>query len=251
MKNKTKAELIVALDVYSLAEAGALVDKLAPVVDIFKIGSQLFTACGPAVVRFVEARGKRVFLDLKFHDIPNTVANAVTSAVGLSVALERALKTSSKKNSEKIQGLFMMTLHTLGGVEMMKSAVEAAAKEAERIKVQKPLIVGVTVLTSEAKNDNIQPLVIERAKLAQQAGLDGIVASVQEAEIIRREFGEKFVIVTPGIRPSGAEAADQKRIAMPAQAVKNGSNYLVVGRPIVEAADPLKAAKDIVEEINS
>lgn len=248
-KRKNKAELIVALDVETLAETRELVDSLAGCVDIFKVGSQLFTACGPAAVRFIQARGKKVFLDLKFHDIPNTVANAVTSAVNLSEAVEK--HTPSGKGNPKIHGLFMYTVHTLGGLEMMKKAVETATKTAAKIKVAKPLTVGVTVLTSEAKKDNILTLVLERADLARQAGLDGVVASPHEAEFIRKEFGKDFIIVTPGIRPSGASAGDQKRIATPKSAVQSGSNFLVVGRPIVEAKDPVKAAQEILKEINA
>ena len=246
---KKKAELILALDVDTLAEVRTLVDHLSPVVDIYKIGSQLFTACGPAVVRYVQAKGKRVFLDLKYHDIPNTVASAVRTAVGLSGAVERSAGISQKSQAPSAS-LFMLTVHTQGGAQMMKAAAEAGAKAAAEFKVTKPLIVGVTVLTSEAKKDNIQPLVLERAQMAQESGLDGVVASVQEAQTIRQKFGPKFVIVTPGIRPSGADAGDQKRIATPAEAVKNGSNYLVVGRPILEAPDPVKAAKQIISEIS-
>lgn len=249
-KENGTEKLIVALDVDSLAKVRSLVEDLAPAVDIFKVGSQLFTACGPAVVRFIEAKGKKVFLDLKFHDIPNTVASAVQSAVNLSVALERSSLIRKKKEDAKL-GLFMLTVHTLGGVEMMKAAVDAAAKTAQKAGVTKPLVVGVTVLTSQAKGDNIHDLVLERAMSAKEAGLDGVVASPQEAQLIRQKLGKDFVIVTPGIRPSGADAGDQKRIATPAEAIKSGSNYLVVGRPIVEAKDPLKAAQEILKEIHS
>lgn len=248
--SKNNAELIVALDVDTLSEVRALVEKLSPAVDIFKIGSRLFTACGPAAVRFVQAKGKRVFLDLKYHDIPNTVAGAVRTAVGLTKAVERS--SALLKNSKvKPTSLFMLTVHTIGGVEMMRAAAQAGAKAAQEFRVTKPLIVGVTVLTSEAKRDNIHTLVLERARLAQEAGLDGVVASVQEAQLIREELGPDFVIVTPGIRPAGAEAGDQKRVATPKEAVKNGSNYLVVGRPVLDAPDPLKAAKDIIKEMKS
>ena len=246
----TKAQLVVALDVESLAQVRELIERLSPIVDIFKVGSQLFTACGPVAVRFIQAKDKKVFLDLKYHDIPNTVANAIEAAVNLSVAVERSNSPKGKKGEMNL-GLFMLTVHTAGGVEMMKAAVEAATKAAQKIKVQKPLIVGVTVLTSEAKSDSIQPLVLERAHLAQQAGLDGVVASPQEAKFIRQEFGNNFIIVTPGIRPAGTEAGDQKRIATPTEAIQNGSNYLVVGRPIVEAKDPLKAAKEILREMEN
>lgn len=249
-KSTAKERLIVALDVDSLAGVRKLVEELSPVVDIFKVGSQLFTACGPAVVRFIEAKGKKVFLDLKFHDIPNTVAHAVESAVSLSVALERSSLLRRKQEDKKL-GLFMMTVHTVGGLEMMKAAAQAAARTAVKVGVNKPLVVGVTVLTSQVKSDNIHALVLERAFLAKQAGLDGVVASPQEAELLRKELGKDFVIVTPGIRLSGADVGDQKRVATPAAAIKSGSDYLVVGRPIVEAQSPLKAAQDILKEINS
>ena len=245
---KKKSQLIVALDVETLGEVKTLLDQLKKSVDIFKVGSQLFTACGPAAVRFIEAQGKKVFLDLKYHDIPNTVANSVKAAVGLSVALERTLGPAKAKEIKQL-GLFMMTIHTSGGLEMMKAAVESATKSAKDAKLPKPLIVGVTVLTSVEKNDSIHTLVLERAALAKQAGLDGVVASVDEAKLIRQKFGSDFVIVTPGIRPAGADAQDQQRIATPSAAMQSGSDYLVVGRPIVQAKDPAKVAKEILEEI--
>jgi len=217
--------IIVALDVETLDEAKALVKVLGDSVEVYKIGSQLFTAYGPQAVRDIAGMGKKIFLDLKFHDIPNTVANAVESATGL--------------------GVFMLTVHTIGGKEMMQAAVAAAQKKTPR-----PLIVGVTVLTSDAGASNVQSLVLERAKLAQEAGLDGVVASPQEAAMIRRELGPKFVIVTPGIRPASSDAGDQKRIATPADAIAAGSNYLVVGRPIVKAPSPKAAAQAILKEIN-
>lgn len=247
---KSKSQLIVALDVDSLAAARDLIDGLGDGVEIFKIGSQLFTACGPAVVRFVEARGKKVFLDLKFHDIPNTVASAVKAAVGLSVALERSTDFHNRKKPKQL-GLFMYTLHTCGGVDMMRAAVEAGVQEAQQTGVARPLAVGVTVLTSEAKTDNIRDLVLQRAALAKQAGLDGVVASCQEAQFIRQEFGKDFVIVTPGIRSAGEEVQDQQRVATAAEAVSSGSDFLVVGRPIVKAKDPRAAAKKILAEIQS
>ncbi len=246
---KNSPQLIVALDVNTLAEVRELVEKLDPVVDIYKVGSQLFTSSGPAAVRFVEARGKKVFLDLKFHDIPNTVASAVSSAVGLNVAIERSMNFKDHKKPLS-QSVFMMTLHTCGGLEMMKAAVDASTKTAQEIGVQRPLIVGVTVLTSDGRQDNLTDLVLERAKLAKAAGLDGVVASCHEAKMLREAFGPDFVIVTPGIRPAGADVGDQKRVATPAQAKENGSSFLVVGRPIIQAANPLKAAKEILEELN-
>ncbi|MFH1360992.1 MAG: orotidine-5'-phosphate decarboxylase [Candidatus Omnitrophota bacterium] len=238
MINK-KAQLIVALDVGSLEEAKGLIDTLSSVVDIFKVGSQLFTACGPTAVRFVQTRGKKVFLDLKYHDIPNTVANAVKEAVGLNI----------ENNSASSSGIEMMTLHTVGGQEMLIGAKEAVAKEAQDLNVQRPLLIGITVLTSQKKDDSIQSLVLERAKLAKDAGLDGVVASVQEAPLIRRTCGQDFIIVTPGIRPAGSSKDDQERVATPRKAIENGSNFLVVGRPITQSKTPLESAKQILEEM--
>lgn len=247
MKRK-KTQLVVALDVNSLGAVRDLVENLGDSVEIYKIGSQLFTACGPAAVRFIEAKGKKVFLDLKYHDIPNTVANAVEAAVNLSVALERCMDTGAKKVARQA-GLFMYTLHTAGGVEMMAAAARAATKAAQDIGVPKPLAVGVTVLTSEKKSESVLGQVLERALMAQKAGLDGVVASCQEAGFLRKEFGEDWVIVTPGIRPAGESAQDQERIATPQVAVQSGSDFLVVGRPIVQAANPLEAAQRILAEM--
>lgn len=229
-----KGQLIVALDVATLDEAKKLVRALEGVVDIFKVGSQLFTACGPEVVRYLLKEGKQVFLDLKFHDIPNTVASALAAAVNIT---------------EGGQGIVMCTLHALGGLEMLQAAAQAARKEAQVTGVKRPLLVAITVLTSEAKKDNIPRLVLERAALAKQAGLDGVVASSQEAALIRRKFGKDFIIVTPGIRSKDSAVGDQKRVTTPADAIANGSNFLVVGRPVVNAPDPAAAAKQILKEI--
>ena len=246
---KKKAELIVALDVSTLAEVRSLMAEMDDLVDYFKVGSQLFTACGPAAVRFIEARGKRVFLDLKFHDIPNTVATAVSSAIGLSVALDRSTDYFRPRPPQEQRGIFMLTLHTVGGEAMMRAAVTAAAEAAERTGVARPLVVGVTVLTSDEKTDNILSLVLQRAESARRAGMDGVVASCHEAPIIRREFGPDFVIVTPGIRPQGAAVQDQQRVATPGGAIAAGSSFLVVGRPIVQSPDPRSAAKQILQEM--
>ncbi len=227
--NPAKAKLIVALDVDTLDEARRIVDDLEGVVDIFKVGSQLFVAHGPSVVRDLQAKGKKVFLDLKFHDIPNTVANAVRSAVSLG-------------------GVFMLTVHTQGGLEMLQAASKAAREQAAVFGVPKPLIIGVTVLTSQAKDTNTNDMVVQRALLAKQAGLDGVVASVEEAALVRGRLGKGFIIVTPGIRPAGTDAGDQKRAATPAMAMQSGSDFLVVGRPIIQAPSPRQAALKILEE---
>ena len=250
MKDKMNEKLIVALDVATFDEAKKIIDALAPAVEIFKVGSQLFTACGPVSVRYILAKGKKVFLDLKYHDIPNTVANAVAAAVALGEMGHDVLNDKGEKLAHKGE-LFMLTLHTVGGKEMLLAAAQAAQKQADRLKIKKPFLVGITVLTSEAKNDNIRDLVLARARLAKDAGLDGVVCASEEAAWVRKEFGKDFVIVTPGIRPAGSSAGDQKRVTTPTDAIKNGSNFLVVGRPIVEAADPLKAAKDVLEEIRA
>jgi orotidine-5'-phosphate decarboxylase len=245
-----KDKLILALDVPTFEEARVIVETLGDAVEIYKVGFQLFTAYGPFIVRYLQTQGKKVFLDLKFHDIPNTVASGVSSAVGLSVPVNNALDAKGHK-TDKFAPILMMTIHTQGGCEMMKAAADAAKKRAAELGVQRPLIVGVTVLTSDAGGGNVSALVLERAKLAQASGLDGVVASAQEAGMLRKELGKDFVIVTPGIRPADAEAGDQKRVETPASAIKSGSSFLVVGRPIVKAKDPKVAAQAILDEIAS
>ncbi|NTV30194.1 MAG: orotidine-5'-phosphate decarboxylase [Candidatus Omnitrophica bacterium] len=251
MQNDPKQRLILALDVSDFDEARRLIDRLGDAVEIYKVGYQLFVAYGPFVVRYLQAQGRKVFLDLKFHDIPNTVSNALSSAVGLSVPPHDALKADGQSLG-RFAPLFMATVHTQGGAEMMKAAAEAARKRAAELKVDRPLVVGVTVLTSDAATEATAGLVLDRARLAKESGLDGVVASVKEAAMLRREMGKDFVIVTPGIRPAegaGSEAGDQKRVDTPAGAIKNGSSFLVVGRPIVKAADPKSAAESILSEI--
>jgi len=212
----------VALDVDNFSKAKYFVKKLYPAVKIFKIGSQIFTAQGPKVVEYINKIGGEVFLDLKFHDIPNTVASAVKEAVGLKIK--------------------MMTLHTFGGREMLEAAVRAADSESKRLKIKKPLLIGVTVLTSQ---ETTPDEVLKLAKLGIGAGLDGVVCSVREAVMLRAKINDKFVIVTPGIRPLDMALADQKRVATPLDAVRAGSDFLVIGRPILEAKDPLKVINDI------
>ncbi|HNX80956.1 MAG TPA: orotidine-5'-phosphate decarboxylase [Candidatus Omnitrophota bacterium] len=223
-----KAKLIVALDVETFEKARDLVERLAPVVEIFKVGPVLFTAYGPQVVDLVHAQKRSVFLDLKFHDIPNTVALSVRQAVRL--------------------GVMMMTLHASGGNQMINAAAEAARDEAQKCGVAKPLIVGVTVLTSqEASFETVLTL----AQQGIDAGLDGVVASVRETSALRKAIKKDFVIVTPGIRPAGAQADDQKRVATVFDAVKAGSSFLVVGRPIIEAADPVAVARGMVQALET
>jgi orotidine-5'-phosphate decarboxylase len=242
--------LIVALDVDTFAEARGLIDVLADHVDMFKVGSQLFTACGPVVIRYILARGKEVFLDLKFHDIPNTVANAVSAAVGLGAAVHSTLDGAGQPVLQKNRGLYMLTVHIVGGEEMLMRAVEAAEKSAQAIGVTSPHVVGITVLTSEQKNDSISQVVLERARIAKRCGLAGIVSSSQEAALVRKEMGPDFIIVTPGIRPNGVDVGDQKRVMTPVEALAQGSTFLVVGRPIVKAEHPAVVAQQIQQELS-
>ncbi len=225
---QSQSRLIVALDVDTYIEAKKLVDRLSPSVKIFKVGSQLFTGCGPKIIEYIHKKRVEVFLDLKYHDIPNTVASAVSQATRLKV--------------------FMMTVHAQGGREMLKAAKDAAVKTSEDVGVRRPIIVAVTVLTS-MKFDSCFGRVMDLAFDAKDAGVDGVVSSVEEAHEIRKRFKSDFIIVTPGIRPDGASIGDQKRIAAPRAAIDAGSNFLVVGRPIVEASDPVAAAKKIIKEM--
>ncbi len=233
-------QLLVALDVDRATEAERLTQELAGVAGGFKIGSRLFTAEGPQFVRRLTERGVRVFLDLKFHDIPNTVAEAVTEATRL--------------------GVWMMTIHTSGGTAMMQAASDAARHTASGIGIPPPHVVGVTVLTS-LDATTLRELGISRdvpthveamARLAEQAGIDGVVASPLEIEILRRRHGPQFLVVTPGIR--GSESAshvdDQVRTLSAAEALRVGASYLVVGRPIIRAADPRAAALQILSTVN-
>jgi orotidine-5'-phosphate decarboxylase len=217
-----KKNIILALDVGSLARARYFVNKLYPQVKIFKVGSQLFTACGPQIIRDLRKKGAQAFLDLKFFDIPNTVERAVREAVRLKVR--------------------MLTLHIAGGEEMLRVAVAAAKDESHRLKILRPLLIGVTVLTSK-ESDPKEILKLTRIGLG--CGLDGIVCSAREVAFIRRKIKKEFIIVTPGIRPDEGKKDDQKRIATVSQALRAGSDFLVIGRPLLEAADPLKVLKEM------
>ncbi len=240
---------MVALDVETIKQAKVWVKQLSPYVDIFKVGSQLFTAAGPQAIQYISGSGKKVFLDLKYHDIPHTVAGAVKAAVGL--CMDSSRKTSRIPRDPKETGVVMLTVHAAGGEKMLKAAVDSSRETAGQKGILRPLIIAVTVLTSEVKQDSMISLVLERAQLARRSGCDGVVASCQEAGFIRQEFGEDFIIITPGIRPLGNPAGDQERIATPRQAVQNGSHYLVAGRPILEAEDPVQAVKDILKEMKT
>lgn len=227
VSNGVKPEIILALDIDNQKKAEYFVNKLYPKIKIFKVGVQLFAAAGTDIIKFINKKGAGVFLDLKFFDIPNTVANAVRSAVRLKVK--------------------MLTLHILGDIEMLGAAVEAARQEAKRIKVKPPLLIGVTVLTSkEAASSDVLTL----AKIGAESGLDGVVCSVEEVPLLKRVIKKKnFLFVTPGIRPQGFAAHDQKRTATVTEAVKAGSNFLVIGRPILEAKDPAKMAEKLTGDI--
>ena len=229
-------QLLVALDVDTVAEARALADRLRGAVGGFKIGSRLFTSQGPALVEELASRGDRVFLDLKFHDIPNTVAGAIRAATRL--------------------GVWMVNVHASGGGAMMKAARDAANEEAARRSTPPPLVIAVTMLTSLgqaalAEIGLTAPVAsqVERlAALAEASGLDGVVASPQEIQTIRARCGSTFAIVTPGIRGAGDQIGDQSRTLSAAEALAAGATYLVVGRPIIAAADPRAAAERIATD---
>ncbi len=224
--------IIVALDFPEAASALALAERLDPALCRVKVGKELFTAAGPELVRALATRGFEIFLDLKFHDIPNTVAAACRAAAGL--------------------GVWMVNVHASGGRRMMEAAREALADVPQR-----PLLIAVTVLTSMSTEDlgevgvadapAVQ--VLRLARLARSCGLDGVVCSAQEAALLRAELGGAFRLVTPGIRPAGAEADDQRRVMTPAQALRAGATDLVIGRPITGASDPLVVLQGIQSEI--
>ena len=233
-----KDKLILALDVDGRDGALRIVNQLKGCINIFKVGLQLFTREGPEIIRLVQETGANVFLDAKYHDIPNTVANAGRMATRL--------------------GVYMFNVHALGGYEMMAMTVEATRKMAEELGVRRPIILGVTILTSIDQKmlesemgigRNMEDEIVHLASLAKKAGLDGVIASPKEIGIIRKTCGQDFIILTPGIRPGWAGKDDQRRTMTPGEAVQSGANFLVVGRPILQAADPLKAANKILEEM--
>jgi orotidine-5'-phosphate decarboxylase len=235
---KPRERLIFALDVEHFAEAQKLVGLLKGHVGLFKVGKQLFTHSGPKVIDMIRNKGEKVFLDLKFHDIPNTVAKAGEEATKL--------------------GSTMFTVHSMGGYEMMKGAVESSRNTAKQLNTPKPFILAVTILTSmdEAILEEVgikTPLeeqVVRLARLAKRAGVSGVVASPREISLIRDYCGSDFLIVTPGVRPASTAKDDQKRTLTPGEAIRAGANYIVVGRPIKEADNPVRAADEIVEEIS-
>lgn len=235
MQTTLGQRLIVALDFPSQHSALALVDALDPTLCRLKVGKELFTRAGPGLIRELHRRGFEVFLDLKFHDIPNTTSAAVAVAADL--------------------GVWMVNVHASGGEKMMK----ACRERLEAFGKDRPLLIAVTVLTSMSADDlagvgiNCSPeqQVSRLATLTRSCGLDGVVCSAQEAPLLKRDHGNDFKLVTPGIRPASAAKGDQQRIMTPADAIKAGSDYLVVGRPITQAEDPLAALQSIHNELNA
>ena len=239
MENKltesaVREKIVVALDVSARSEALKIVDQLSGRVGMFKVGMQLFSSEGPQLVREVIARGEKVFLDLKYHDIPNTVAGAASAATQLGVSI--------------------FNVHASGGIPMMEAAARAATETASREGITRPIVLGVTVLTSIDSRilettgiaDPAESHVLRLAELAKAAGLDGVVASPLEIRAIRNKINdEDFVLLIPGIRPAKQDD-DQKRTSTPAEALRAGANYLVIGRPITEAANPVAALEEIV-----
>ena len=232
-----RERLIVALDVDDLEQAAELVRQLAGEVGMFKIGKQLFTHAGPQAVRQIQELGGEIFLDLKFHDIPNTVAKAAIEATRL--------------------GVKMFNVHASGSLEMMRLTAKEVRRVCRQQKLRKPIMLAVTVLTS-LNQDDLQRVGVERkvadqvvrlALLTKEAGMDGVVASPHEVADIREACGRRFVIVTPGIRPSEGNRNDQQRVMTPQDAVRGGVDYIVVGRPIIEAKDPVAAARAIVADM--
>jgi orotidine-5'-phosphate decarboxylase len=237
---KPRERIILALDVSEHDEAIKIVHRFKDHIDLFKVGSELFTSVGPRLIKEINLMGKKVFLDLKFHDIPNTVAKSVLAAARLKV--------------------FMLTVHTLGGSDMLKQAADALGKFAIENNITRPRLIGVTILTSmdqKALSDEIgvalrmSSQVKQLAKLARMAGLDGVVASAENATMIRSSAGEGFMIVTPGIRPSWVSADDQKRTLTPKQAIRKGADYIVIGRAVLAQPDPVKALMRIHDEIKN
>jgi orotidine-5'-phosphate decarboxylase len=231
-------QVICAVDTRDLAKAEALATMLRDHVDAFKLGLEFFLSHGPEGINRITEKGVPVFLDLKLHDIPNTVGGAIRSIIEQT-------------------DVFMLTVHISGGNAMMRSAVDAAEEVAWRLGKKKPLLVGVTSLTSLDTQDlrdigieaPITDHILRLARLAKDAGLDGVVCPAYEVAEIKKQCGESLKVVVPGIRPSGAEHEDQKRVMTPAEAIRNGADFIVVGRPITKAEDPIKSADAIRREI--
>ncbi len=237
---KSKKHIILALDVADHEEALDIVKTFKDHIDIFKVGSELFTAVGPKIIEDINSMGKKVFLDLKYHDIPNTVAKTSRVAADL--------------------GVFMFNIHALGGLEMMKQAAETLVKASLKKNIKRPKLLGVTILTSidhtAMKNEmginhRVSTQVKHLAGLALKAGLDGVVASPEDIEMLRSYCGSGFLIVTPGIRPSWAGQDDQKRIMTPKRALARGADYLVIGRAVMSQPNPVKALELIEKELTT
>ncbi|HWR43739.1 orotidine-5'-phosphate decarboxylase [Sporomusa sp.] len=234
---QVKNRLIVALDVATMAEVRQLVETLGDAVSYYKVGMQLFYSVGMECLTYLRELGKDVFLDLKMHDIPNTVAQGAASLTRLGVG--------------------MINVQASGGSAMMRAAAEKVAETAADLNIPRPKLIAVTVLTSMDHAEwatlrytaSIPDQVVHLARMAKEAGLDGVVASPQEAELIKEACGQEFAIITPGVRPQGAALNDQSRVATPADALKAGAHYLVVGRPITAAEKPRAAALAILEEM--
>ncbi|MFV1992746.1 MAG: orotidine-5'-phosphate decarboxylase [Acidiferrobacterales bacterium] len=230
--NMSSPNIIIAIDKNNQSDAIKLAAMLDPKLCRLKVGLELFTAEGPAILEVLQKQGFEIFLDLKFHDIPNTVARACTVAAGM--------------------GVWMINVHALGGLAMMSAAREAISKTSHQ-----PLLIAVTILTSHDQKDlsaagitmNVGECVIQYAQNARQAGCDGVVCSALEAGKLRKELGDDFILVTPGIRPGGSKSNDQKRVVSPAAAIMSGANYLVIGRPVTDADDPAQALLNIHESI--
>lgn len=232
-----RERLILALDVDDLERVKALVSLLDSKVGMFKVGKQLFTHAGPQAVKLIQGMGGEVFLDLKFHDIPNTVAKAAIEATRL--------------------GVKMFNVHASGSLEMMRLTVREVSRVCRQEGLRRPIMLAVTVLTSLNKSDlqrvgvdgEVADQVIRLALLTRQAGMDGVVASPQEVAPIRAACGSRFIIVAPGVRPQRAKRNDQRRVMTPEEAIRAGADYIVVGRPIMEAKDPMSAAQEIITEM--
>jgi len=232
-----RERLILALDVDDLERVKALVSLLGSKVGMFKVGKQLFTHAGPQAVKLIQGMGGEVFLDLKFHDIPNTVAKAAIEATRL--------------------GVKMFNVHASGSLEMMHLTVREVSRVCRQEGLRRPIMLAVTVLTSLNKSDlqrvgvdgEVADQVIRLALLTRQAGMDGVVASPQEVASIRAACGRRFIIVSPGVRPQRAKRNDQRRVMTPEETIRAGADYIVVGRPIMEAKDPMSAAQEIITEM--
>lgn len=238
---QAKDRIILALDVDSEADALGFVSELAPYVGAFKVGMQLFNSSGPSIVNKINDLGGRVFVDLKFHDIPNTVAAAGRVMTRLNC--------------------HMFNVHAAGGRAMLESVAASVKDEAEHLDSQAPILLAVTVLTSIGQQElekemlisglKVEEVVVKWALMAKNAGINGVVCSPREIEAIRSACGDDFKIVTPGIRPAWSEKNDQVRVTTPADALRMGADYMVIGRPILKAADPVKAAQMIIEEMEA